>query len=424
MKEEFLYYIWQHQLFNRTDLSLSSGESLSILKPGLRNLHNGPDFKEAHLVIEGIQWHGAVEMHVNASDWLKHGHQTDVNFDNVILHVVFQNDRDIELGGSIIPTLEVKGIYKPKVYHRYMNLIENPGKVPCAQQLGQVSALTRLSMLEAVLIERLKRKSKGIEADLIDTSYDWQEAAFRKLAEGLGFKTNSRGMYQLAKLCSLKLLNKQSTLIRKEALLLGLGGFLQGRFKDEYMLSLQHEYEFLKKKYILKKELTVHDWKFSPIRPFNYPAFRIAQLAALIHTFPNLWEKFLNNDKFDHLTTSLQVESSGYWQSHFRPEKEAKVSSSKLSQNAINNLLINVTAPLLLAYSQYTGNYVYTERALNLLSSLKVETNRITKLWKELNWRMSSAFDTQGLNELYSQYCQKTRCLDCKIGHQLIRSES
>lgn len=424
MKEEFLYYIWQHQLFNKTELSLNSGESLQVIKPGFRNQHNGPDFKEAHLNIGGIQWYGAVEMHVKASDWLKHGHQTDEHFDNVILHVVFHNDRDIELGGSIIPTLEVKGIYKPKVYHRYMNLIENPGKVPCAQQLGQTSALTRLSMLELVLIERLKRKSKRVKMDLVETSNDWQEVTFRNLAIGLGFKTNGNGMYQLAKLSSLKILSKQSTLVLKEALLLGLGGFLEGRFKDEYMLRLQKEYEFLKEKYRLDSQLSIHEWKFSPIRPFNYPTFRIVQLAALIHTIPNLWEKFLNNDNYDQLITSLQVEPSIYWQSHFRPDKEAKVSSPKLSQSAINNLLINVTAPLLVAYSQYTDNYVYTEKALNLLSALKGETNRITKLWRELNWRMSSAFDTQGLNELYSQYCQNARCLDCKIGHQLIRTES
>ena len=85
MSEEFLYYIWQYQLFDRSDLTTSSGEELEIIKPGTSNSDAGPDFFNAKVKIAGTLWAGNIEIHVNASDWLMHGHGSDSAYNNVIL---------------------------------------------------------------------------------------------------------------------------------------------------------------------------------------------------------------------------------------------------------------------------------------------------------------------------------------------------
>ena len=425
MKEDFLYYIWQHQLFKKSDLHTDSGLRLEVVKPGYRNLHNGPDFTEAHLKIDGIDWYGAVEMHVRASDWFRHGHQTDLNYETVVLHVVFENDKTIHLSdGTDIPALSVKGLFKPKVYDRYMNLMENPGKVPCAQQIGRVPVIKRMIMADRVLVERLKRKAEAIFQELELTQYDWQEVTFRKISEALGFKTNAEAMLDLARRVGLKSLLKVQQQDHKEALLLGIGGFLPETAPDGYVKQLTKEYQYQTKKFKIKHQMELSLWRFAPLRPYNYPTQRIVQLTALVHQYPNLWDRFLTTSDVKALKKQMAVQPGSYWQNHFRPGKESDKHIKGLSNAAIEHLLINVTAPMLAAYAQYTKEEKYMDRATQLLSGISKEQNRITKLWTGLNWQVSSAFDSQALNELFTQYCNKNRCLACAIGHHLIKADS
>ena len=168
--------------------------------------------------------------------------------------------------------------------------------------------------------------------------------------------------------------------------------------------------------------MSLHEWKFAPIRPHNFPTFRIAPLAAIIHACPHLWDAFSTGSSMASLQKDLQVKPSAYWDSHFILDKPSKAHSSVLSSSALQHLIINVTAPLLMAYSQYADLPDYAQRAMNLLISLPKENNRVSRLWQKVGWRVANAFDSQGLHELYDQYCMKRRCLDCIIGHQLLRS--
>jgi len=74
MKEEFLYYVWQYQLFSSLNLKTSDGKKIQLKKTGLLNKHAGPDFLNAQLYIDGQLWVGNIEMHVKASDWYLHKH--------------------------------------------------------------------------------------------------------------------------------------------------------------------------------------------------------------------------------------------------------------------------------------------------------------------------------------------------------------
>ena len=95
MTEQLLHFIWQFQYFNTNSLYTEQGEVLQILSVGQYNTHQGPDFSEAKIIIDGITLVGNIELHINASDWHKHQHSKDKNYTNIILHVIWNNDQPV-----------------------------------------------------------------------------------------------------------------------------------------------------------------------------------------------------------------------------------------------------------------------------------------------------------------------------------------
>src|SRR4051812_31951600 len=109
MKEEFLHYIWKTQQFLRDQLETEDGQSLEIIFPGEHNHDAGPDFFNAKIKIGKMCWSGNVEIHVCASDWLRHHHQEDEAYNNVILHVVLESDVPVHSNvGELLPTLVLR----------------------------------------------------------------------------------------------------------------------------------------------------------------------------------------------------------------------------------------------------------------------------------------------------------------------------
>lgn len=422
--ESFLHFVWKFQYYNTESLKLVSGEELNVLKTGFHNHLAGPDFKEAHVEIAGISWHGSVEIHVVASDWYAHQHQHDANYENVILHVVWESDRQILASdGKPIPTLALKGLVKPGLLDRYEKLISNQSKIPCADSLNQSKSITRLSMLEKVLVERMEVKSHLFINLLEANQRNWKETAYQWLAKGFGFKTNADNMLRLAQSIPLRVIEKHSNQIfQVEALLYGQAGFLNVDINDDYAYQLQKEYRFLQSKYSLKQTLTYNEWHFSKVRPTNYPTVRIAQLAALLVTYPHIFSFFSEIESRNQAIESLDVLQSEYWCTHYAIDKKSLVRLNGISNTSKENIIINTAIPFLSALARYKDNTIYIDRALNLLSGIKAEKNHIIDLWKSLGWNVSSAFDSQGLIQLHNDYCLPKRCIECNIGISLVRN--
>ena len=96
MTEDFLHYAWRYQHFQATQLQTTQGQSLAVLSVGELNRNAGPDFLNARLHIEDTLWAGNVEIHLKSSDWLLHHHQQDPAYNNVVLHVVLDEDVPIQ----------------------------------------------------------------------------------------------------------------------------------------------------------------------------------------------------------------------------------------------------------------------------------------------------------------------------------------
>lgn len=422
-KEDFLHYVWQHQYFDKSSLTTALGEPVQVLKTGFYNTDAGPDFHSARLKIGAEEWNGSVEIHLQASDWLKHGHQTNPKYDQVILHVVWENDTTItRTDGSVIPTVALRGRVSLHLVHTYQQFQENQHLIPCQPFLPQVPEVIKTAMQERVRMERLAVKAERVLHLLNTTGHDWEETGYQWLAASFGFKINQEGMTRLVRVLPYAVLRRhQHQLPALEALLLGQAGFLAEPAPDAYRAHLQQEYTYLRHKYTLPPGLQRADWNFLRLRPANFPPVRLAQFAALLHQHEHLISPLLAAPDLKAWQAYFQVEVSGYRPA---PGQSGRISpwvSQGLGKSSIQLLLVNAVAPLLAAYGQYKSSDTYAERAIQLLEQLPPEANHLTRLYADLAFHHQTAADSQALLQLHQQYCGPRRCLQCSVGNFILK---
>jgi hypothetical protein len=421
--ESFLHYVWQFQYFDRHSLSTTSGENISVFNPGQRNPHAGPDFFNARIKIDDIEWIGSVEIHIYASGWIEHKHNTDAAYDNVVLHVVWSDDKPVSRSdGTMLPTLELKNRVNEYLLLHYRRLVYSPEAIPCSSKLFEVKPITVSSMLDKVLVDRLEIKANSVLRMLERNGNDWEETCYQMLTKNFGFKVNNDPFHQLSLALPYKILLKHADkLSQVEALLFGQAGFLEEENEDEYFSLLKREYKFLSQKYLLtEKRLNKIQWRFLRMRPANFPTIRIAQLAWLIHKGQKFFSTIIGIQNERELAEFFTVGQSEYWLHHYHFFKQFKKEIDTLGEESINSLIINTVAPILVAYGKAKDDQLYIDRAVSILQHLPAETNRVTKRWKEIGLNVKTSFDSQAVVELYNNFCLKRRCLDCKIGASLV----
>jgi hypothetical protein len=422
--ESFLHYLWQFQYFAKDDLKISGGEKLQIFQPGLRNAHSGPDFENAKIKIGKLEWRGCVEIHIKASGWNDHHHSTDKAYEKVVLHVVWDNDKPIHrTDGSTMPTLELKNRVELSLWNRYKKLFTSVDSIPCSRSWPQIADVIKLSMLDKTVVQRLESKSAAVKTLLTKNNHDWEETCYQLLCKNFGFKVNAEPFLHLAEVLPYRILRKHlGNPLQVESLLFGQAGFLEKIKEDEYTKLLKREYAFLSRKYSLEsRQINEVQWRFLRLRPANFPTVRLAQVAALLTSQQNLFSGILENESSRSLTSLLEVEQSSYWQQHYRPGKKSKTNIPPLGKSSIQNIIINTIAPLLTAYGMLHDEQRYVDRAVALLQHVPAENNKITREWSGLGFHVTSAFDSQGLIELYNNFCMKRRCLECTVGFQIIK---
>jgi hypothetical protein len=423
MNESFLHYLWQFQYFDRSDLRSSEGEPITVLKIGYLNSNAGPDFADAKIKIDGIDWAGTVEIHIKSSDWQAHHHEMDAAYENVVLHVVWENDKPVfRKDKTQIPTLELKNRVDPSLLKEYKKLINSPSPIACERSFAQVEDAIKLSMLDRALMQRLEHKASIVDEILKLNQGDWEETCYQLLAKNFGFKVNADPFYQLAKSLPHKIIQKQNSLLQVEALLFGQAGMLETKTKDEYITNIFQEYKLLAQKYSLHNaRLTPSQWRFLRLRPPNFPTVRIAQFASLLYSSKNIFSQLIGAHSFPSVLKFLSVEQSVYWNTHYRFGKKAKGAVSTMGASSVQNIIINTVAPLLVAYGKYKDEQMFIDRAVEFLQQLPAEENKITRIWSALGLKVKTAFDSQSLIELYNNFCQKRQCLNCSVGISILK---
>ena len=416
MTERLLQFIWQFQYFDKKVLTTIDSELIQVIFVGQYNINQGPDFSNAKIKIGNTTWAGTVELHIRTSDWKKHQHQNDKNYDNVILHVVWEDDGM----KSDIPVLELKGRVSKILLQRYEDLMNANSFIPCEKSIHTVRDITWKSWKDRLLIERLLRKATIVETYLQQNNYHWEETFWWLLAKNFGIKVNAEAFESIAKSISINILAKHKSQIHQlEALLLGQAGLLEKKFTDEYPKLLQREYKFLKEKYKLKPiHQPVH---FLRMRPGNFPSIRLAQLAMLITESNHLFSKIKDTSAVKDVIKWFDATANDYWHYHYRFDDESAFMKKNLGAAMIDNIIINTVAPVLFAYGTYHDENKYKEKALKWLGETTAEKNSITKGFQKLGIENQNAFDSQALIELRNEYCTKKRCLDCGVGNKILR---
>ncbi|MGC6470424.1 MAG: DUF2851 family protein [Flavobacteriales bacterium] len=423
MNEKLLHYIWQYCQFDVLNLKTTSNLPVVINNVGQPNTNAGADFKLASIKINDIEWRGDVELHFKSSDWNKHFHQKNPKYNSVILHVVWLNDGDvINSKGELIQCLELKPIVNPKMLNKYFELMNRKKWVLCQDDLKTIDSFIISQFLSRLSVERMEQKSKQIIIEFEENTNDWETTFYNSLSYSLGLKVNAFAFLRLAKLLPLNVLKKhRDNLLQMEALLFGTAGFLKN-VVDSYGNDLKKEYQFLKHKYKLN-EMEETEWMFLRLRPASFPTIRIAQLAQLIYSNPNLFSKIISCNHISELKAMFSVQLDGYWMNHYHFKKKSVQKKKKLGQQIVDGIIINSICPLLVIYSKRKNLLEYQDKAIRFLEDTAAEYNIITKRFSEFGLEISSAFHSQALIQLKSKYCDIKNCLNCNIGNVLLSQQ-
>lgn len=429
-----MYYIWENRLIDK-NLQTTEGESFEVVATGYRNTNSGPDFLEAKIQIGDKLWAGHVEIHVKSSDWNRHGHQTDKAYQNVILHVVYENDIQV----NALPTLELKGHFDESIFTQYQKFISSKGWIPCEKSINKVPVFTRLSWLDRMAVERLESKSEAVSKTLEANQFDWEDALYKLLMHYIGLKVNNEAFEYLANILPFKTLLKHAdNLVQVEAMLMGCAGFLEADFTEEYPLLLKREFAVMRAKFSLLT-MPAERWHFMRMRPSSFPTVRLAQMAQLIHKNGCLFSKIKAAKDTNEVKTLFDVAASGYWESHWRlgvglsyhgsrnddarlPQCDSptKAKPKHLGDATADILIINAVTPLLFCYGKLHKDESVCETAMQFLEETEAEDNAIIRHYAQCGITAENAMQTQALLHLYSYFCKRKRCLECRIGNVLL----
>mgnify|MGYP001792132628 CR=1 FL=1 len=242
-----------------------------MLHPGQYNTSSGPDFFNARVRIANQEWAGNLEIHLKSSDWYVHGHENDINYSNVILHVVWEDNVAIHRkDGSIIPTVALKNVVNSTLLHSYEDLVQNSKKkiIYCEKDIASIEDKEHIN-----------------------------DGSFRKV---------SKNTFQM------------------EALIYGLAGFLQyNTIHDAYYQRLKNEFSFLYHKFQLAEYFGATPIFFG-LRPSNFPTVRLSQLCNIYKRSDNLFSALMAAETIDDFYNFFEVGASPYWDTHFTFGKESK----------------------------------------------------------------------------------------------------
>jgi hypothetical protein len=414
--ESIIQFIWKYQAFDHRSLRTDRGETLQVIHPGTLNLNAGPDFQDAIIRINELEWNGSVEIHIRSSDWHVHRHSGDPAYQNVVLHVVWQNTGSIlRNDGSPIPTFQIADWVRPDILTKYSRISDNVSHIPCLSH--PVSANAFRSALERAFETRLRSKSKRIFDIWHKSNMDWEQTAFAWMCRHMGFKVNNEVFEVLGLSVPYRILQKhRDRPDQVEALVFGMAGLLESGFeKDDYWNSLRKEFRFLSYKYNLKPRIKAHEWKFLRLRPDNFPTVRLAQLSAILIRRPSLFNWLL-----DSFNKDSELRVSGYWQQHYYFGKMTDKAPGFMGEVSWQHLWMNVVPPL--QYSLAVKRGSSTQHIAAAFGSLKAENNRITRRWEKAGVYMETALDSQSYYALFQQGCKLRKCLECPVGIELLKS--
>lgn len=438
--EALVQHLWAEQRFDRSALHTTTGAPVVIHDPGTLNTDSGPDFIDAHIDIDGVTWRGAVEIHTTSADWFTHRHHEDARYNSVVLHVTLR--ADTWTGGLLrtdqTPLPEV--VLSPRLQQplrRLLHRFHTQGAdtdVLCAPHWNDVPAPLRTSWIDELARKRLRQKAERL-GERFQTYPAWDQLLYERLFAGLGYAKNDAAMETLARRLPLRLLRTIADPLDREALVFGVADLLPSpgdlldsdRATADSVMNLRSRFRRLQARHdVPAMERT--QWTFFRLRPANFPPLRIAQGLAwlgddgLLRTDPTgrLLRALQTDAPCDALRSALHTRPHSFWNTHLRLAKATKPRDPSLGRTRTDTLIINAVLPLLLLVADHHVLPDAEQRMVDVLRTLSPPRDTVTRTFRALGTRADSAFEAQGLHELFRSYCQAGRCLSCAIGQHVL----
>lgn len=406
MKETYLHYLWRQKRLPFHSLRLKDGRPFRIISTGIYNSNGaGPDFLHARIEIDGIVWVGHVEIHLRSSDWYKHNHQFDPAYDNVILHVVLEDDRPVVQKDLLLPVLEVNDVIEPQHYRQYLRFLEKMNSsIPCESYLKDIDPIFTRQMMDRCIVERMERRF----LDIVSFGFPHRpkETFYRLLARAFGSKQNAEAFEMLSERIPFHSLRNRSVKDRK-AMLLSVSGLQDGKSNEAF-----DKLEFAELMNLTGMGgMNRVAWNFGGVRPSAHPPIRVQQFAVLIGAID--LDLFLNEIAVTELITYFD-------QLIFDLNRTEQKRALHISKGLRDQLLINAVSPFLFWWGKINSNSILQENAIELLVKLPPEDNRTIRNWKERSINVNSAYESQALIELLNHYCFRKKCLSCSVGNKVL----
>ena len=419
-----LHFLWKYQLLKLPLMRITTGEKIIVKKIGVPNTYGGPDFMGARLETGALDWVGDVEIHINGRERYEHGHHLDKAYNKVILHVVWENPIETRrVDGSLIPVMEIGEIADHEFWK--IPMLQGCTVLPCKSSWKGVRDITKISMIEKAMAERMELRVNRIFDWLEGCNGSWEELCWWWLCFNWSIPPNKELFLELAKIIPLKVLYRyRDNIIKLEALLFGVAGFLEDS-DDAYSDALKREYQYLKQVHsFTERQLNKESWQFARLRPPQFPTVKLAQLAAFIQKTPHIFSLVMYGSKIG-LERMICTKPNPYWERHYLLGKVAKNPSlGKVGTQAFNLFLVNAVVPFRFAYGKYKDQSQFCDSAMDLLCQMPPETNKKVKQFGSEFLKLKSAADSQGIIQLYDHYCSKHKCLNCSIGFEVLKQES
>lgn len=419
MQEKYLHYLWRMKRLDFRDMYLVNNPKTKVKvdEVGWYNQDAGPDFFNGSVWIDGIQWRGNIELHIKSSDWYAHNHHLDSAYNNVILHVVYEHDKEVIVDGRELPTIELKDIIDRNHLSRYERMILSDGynQIPCYKNVKE----NEIQLWQQVNVSFLNRvERKGIELLNRVNERDLYEVFFKAIVSAVGGRVNAMPMQELSEILPYQTIIKESWNERRvEAMWFGCAGFLnRSDIEDDYYLELKQEWEVLKHKHKLQ-EMNVKSWKFGGVRPPSFPTLLLAQLSVFFIEFkPSMILDLDSEALLEKVKRIPSQKINPYWKTHYTFGKESKERNIKFTKQFINNIVVNGFTPMLVVLKHLYNNFDYMDKVIGIMEKTPSESNAIIDYWKSLDIFPKNALESQGLIELKNEFCNFKKCLSCKVG--------
>jgi hypothetical protein len=423
--ERLLVQIWKRQLVEAGKLVTESGERVQVVYLGRENNDRGPDFVGAIIATDGGGvLRGDIELHAKASGWKDHGHHRDPNYNEVILHVVWEGDEAVALqNGKTVPTLSLRGCLKGSVDDvRYWADLPIVPSEPCCNAKQWLGDSEMGRVLDEAGEERFRVKADYFESRMgMEPS---SQVLYWGIMGALGYTRNKDSFEELACRLPLAVLEElcrgkrsQEQVLVLKALLLGKAGLLPGDGSGE----VGRIWDCLGD----GETMSSSCWHVFRVRPKNHPARRLVGAAHLLARFMEigLFEGVLQ------LVDETSLGVMGLLESGFMvssPDPCFDSEHNLIGRGRAREIVINIILPFAFAWAKANLQGNLAERVWALYGSYpKAGENGITRELAELllgtgaSELADSARRQQGLIHLHKTFCRQRECPSCPVARRL-----